>query len=68
MKSKIVGGIILLLVIIVIIAFQFVNVNKPEEITVSGYKKKKKEGLMQDEEVKKILKDKYDLIEKYFGE
>lgn len=35
MKSKIVGGIILLLVIIVIIAFQFVNVNKPEEITVS---------------------------------
>lgn len=65
MKSKIVGGIILLLVIIVIIAFQFVNVNKPEEITVSGYLGGEKEGLMQDEEVKKILKDKYGITVEY---
>ena len=65
MKSKIVGGIILLLVIIVIIAFQFVNVNKPEEITVSGYLGGEKEGLMQDEEVKKILKGKYGITVEY---
>lgn len=65
MKSKIVGGIILLLVIIVIIAFQFVNVNKPEELTVSGYLGGEKEGLMQDEEVKKILKDKYGITVEY---
>ena len=65
MKSKIVGGIILLLVIIVIIAFQFANVNKPEEITVSGYLGGEKEGLMQDEEVKKILKDKYGITVEY---
>ena len=65
MKSKIIGGIILLIVIVVIIVFQFVNINKPEEITVSGYLGGEKEGLMQDEEVKKILKDKYGITVEY---
>ena len=65
MKSKIIGGIILLVVIIVVIAFQFINTNKPEQITVTGYLGGEKIGLMEDEEVKKILKDKYGLTVDY---
>lgn len=54
MKTKIIGGIILLVVIIAIILFQFFNSNKPEQITVTGYLGGEKVGLMEDEEVKKI--------------
>ena len=65
MKTKIIGGIILLVVIIAIILFQFFNSNKPEQITVTGYLGGEKVGLMEDEEVKKILKDKYGLTVEY---
>ena len=65
MKSKIIGGIILLVVIITIIAIQFINSNKPDEITVTGYLGGEKTGLMEDEEVQKILKDKYGITVEY---
>ena len=65
MKSKIIGGVILLVVILVVIAFQFINTNKPDEITVTGYLGGEKTGLMEDEEVKKILKNKYGITVDY---
>ena len=65
MKSKIIGGVILLIVIIVVIVFQFISTNKPQQITVTGYLGGEKIGLMEDEEVKKILRDKYGLTVDY---
>ena len=65
MKSKIIGGIILIVVIIAVVVFQFINTNKPEPITVTGYLGGEKIGLMEDEEVKKILKDKYGITVDY---
>lgn len=65
MKSKIIGGIILLVVIITIIAVQIINANKLDEITVTGYLGGEKTGLMEDEEVQKILKDKYGITVEY---
>lgn len=65
MKSKIIGGIILIIVIIVVVVFQIINTNRPEEITVTGYLGGEKTGLMEDEEVKKILKNKYGLTVNY---
>ena len=65
MKSKIIGAIILIVVIIAIIIFQYLNVNKPEQIVVTGYLGGEKVGLMEDEEVKKILKNKYGITVDY---
>lgn len=56
MKSKIIGGICLILAIGIIVTFQLVNKDKPKEITVSGYLGGEKIGLLEDEEVKEILK------------
>lgn len=65
MKSKIIGGICLILAIGIIVTFQLVNKDKPKEITVSGYLGGEKIGLLEDEEVKEILKKKYGITVDY---
>lgn len=65
MKSKIIGVIILILAIGSIIFFQTTKINQKKQITIDGYLGGEKIGLLDDSQVKDILKKKYGLTINY---
>lgn len=71
MKSRVIGLLVLIGVIITAFVYSFMQKNKPPEIkpteplVLSGYLGGEKIGLFEDSEVKKVLKEKYNLTLNY---
>lgn len=65
MKSKLKGLIILLVVIAVGAVYYFGFARRAQTVTLNGYLGGEKIGVLEDEEIQKILKDRYHLVIDY---